>query len=361
MITTLRTTVLATALMATYAMEARAGIVITPTDPLSGEIPEDIEFSGDGTSLLASYFPANRVAVFDSATLQTSSGFDIIAPTGITTLENGDSLVATAPWFQGVILSGSPDPALASAQGVWRIGSDGSTEQVATLPFENVLPNGIAVDARGNTYVSNLIGNEIYRIDGTGQASVWLRDDILAGNSSQDANTPSPGFALGGNGLQFVDGRLIASNTDAGTLFSIPIDASGNPGVIETLFHSDEIIGIDGFEMASDGTVYGANLLSSELFSVSAAGDVTVLANFSDGIRAPAGVAFSDADSALFFNNASFPFPFIAPESANQPGVGRLAIVPEPDGKILLLGFVVLGMLVTRTRRGIPAPPSSRL
>ena len=348
--TSLRLLMLAIAINSGFAFQIRGDITITPTNPLAGEIPEDTEISADGTRLFASFFPANRVAIFDPPTLQIDNGFDIVAPTGITALENGDLLVATAPWFQGVVLAGAPDPALASMQGVWRVGSDGSTEQVATLPFENVLPNGIAVDASGNTYVSNLVGNEIYRIDDSGEVSVWLQDDILAGDGSQDADSPSPGFSLGGNGLQFVDGRLIASNTDAGTLFSIPIDDGGNPGLIETLFTSERIIGIDGFEVAADGKVYGANLLTNELFSVSPAGDFSVLASFADGIRAPAGVALSEATSELFFNNASFPFPFIADEFANQPGVGRLDIVPEP-GSRMLFGFAPLAMLLLRTRR----------
>ncbi len=351
MMKALRLTVLVILLVATVAIKGRANIAITPTNPLAGEIPEDIEFSTDGASLFASYFPANRVAIYDPPTLQSNGGFDIVAPTGIKSLENGDTLVATAPWFQGLLLTGSPDPNLAAAQGVWKIRSDGLTEQVVTLPFENVLPNGIAVDSFGNTYVSNLIGNEIYRVDTAGEVTVWLQDDMLAGDASQDANSPSPGFSLGGNGLQFVDGRLIASNTDAGSLFAIPIDSAGDPGPIETLFNSDAIIGVDGFEMTSDGTVYGANLLASELFRVSVAGDVEVLAGFAEGIRAPAGVAISAADSELFFTNASFPFPFIAEKFTNQPGVGRLALVPEPGSEILC-GLVAIGMLVVRKREG---------
>lgn len=347
---TLRLIMIVMVLYAANASHSRADITITSTDPVAGEIPEDTEISADGTRLFASFFPANRVASFDLSTLQSNTGFDVVAPTGIKALENGDLLVATAPWFQGVVLTGAPDPTLASMQGVWRVASDGSTEQVAMLPFENVLPNGITVDDLGNTYVSNLIGNEIYRIDNLGEVSVWLQDDRLAGDGSQDANSPSPGFSLGGNGLQVVDRRLIASNTDSGTLFSIPIEASGDSGSIETLFSSSQIIGIDGFELASDGTVYGANLLTNELFSVGPAGDFSILASFSDGIRAPAGVALSEATSELFFNNASFPFPFIADEFANQPGVGRLDIVPEPHSS-LLFGFVLLAMLVLRNAR----------
>ena len=345
-----RIIMLVIALTAAYVSNSRAEITITPTDPLAGEIPEDTEVSADGTRLFASFFPANRVANFDLASLQSDSSVDIVAPTGMHALQNGDLLVATAPWFQGVVLTGAPDATLASKQGVWRISPDGLAEQIASLPFENVLPNGIAVDAIGNTYVSNLIGNEIYRVDPAGEVSVWLQDDILAGDASQDADTPSPGFSLGGNGLQFVEDRLIASNTDAGTVLSIPIDESGNPGSIETLFSSSEIIGIDGFEMASDGTVFGANLLTNELFTVSLTGEFSVLADFSDGIRAPAGVALSEASSELFFNNASFPFPFIADEFANQPGIGRLDIVPEPSGAALI-AFVPLGMLLVRNAR----------
>ena len=342
----------------TSAAPCCAEIAITRTDPLAGEIPEDTELSADGTRLFASFFPANRVTGFDPSTLQRNTDFDIVAPTGIKALANGDLLVATAPWFQGVMLTGTPDPTLASQQGVWRIATNGATEQVATLPFENVLPNGIAVDAQGNTYVSNLIGNEIYRVDNTGELSVWLQDDLLSGDGSQDANSPSPGLSLGGNGLQFVDGELIVSNTDAGALFSISITPSGKPESIKTHFRSHQIIGIDGFEMASDGTVYGANLLTNELFSVSPTGGFSVLANFTDGIRAPAGVALSESSSELFFNNASFPFPFIADEFANQPGIGRLGIVPEPHlGR--LIGFVILGTLLLNRAPNLGRPPQT--
>ena len=174
-----RIIMLVIALTAAYVSNSRAEITITPTYPLAGEIPEDTEISADGTRLFASFFPANRVANFDLATLQSDSSVDIVAPTGMQALQNGDLLVATAPWFQGVVLTGAPDATLASKQGVWRISPDGLAEQIASLPFENVLPNGIAVDAIGNTYVSNLIGNEIYRVDPAGEVSVWLQDDIF--------------------------------------------------------------------------------------------------------------------------------------------------------------------------------------
>lgn len=340
---------IATLVLAALAHPTFAGqVTIRHLDPLLGEFPEASVLSADGTVLYASHFAGGKISAYDAETLEERFSFSIGAATGMSIDQNGDLLVATAPWFLGVF-SGSVDPSTAPDQGVWRINSSGQATRVATLPFENNLPNGIAGGSNGATYVSNLLGDQIYRVNAFDQSEIWLQDSRLFGDPSTDPTSPSAGFPLGGNGLQVIGSSLFVSNTDAGQVLEVAINADGSAGEISVFAEHDRLVGIDGFQIDSLGNLYAANLLTDEILMLSATGDLSTLADYDDGLRAPAGLSLDSLTdpTRLYFNNFSAPFPFLDAGSVGAPGVGYLT-VPTPGALTILAGG---SCLMARRRR----------
>ncbi len=315
----------------TPAFTRAATIRIQPLNPAFGQLPEDVHLSPDKQTLYASFFPANELGVYDRRTLHQRATITVPAPTGITLDTNGDILVATAPWFRSVLLTGAPDPATASSQGVWRITPCGTATLIATLPFDNDLPNGIAVDRRGNIYVSNLIGDQIYRVDPAGSVTLWAENALFAGDPSTDPGSPSAGFPAGGNGIQIIGSNLFLSNTDAGSILRVPINPNGSAGSVSVYVRDRRLIGTDGFKIDASGFIYTASPLTSEIKRVSPRGAIETLATFADGLRASSGLDINSYEhpTRLFFCNFSPPFSFLDPSVQGQPGLGLLLLAPS--------------------------------
>ncbi len=319
-------------------------VLLHPLNPAAGEFPEAVGISRDGGTVYAGMVGSNRLQGFNSVTLDKVSDFSIPAPTGIVADAQGNVFCTTAPWFRNLLVGGGARP---QDQGVWRVTSSGEASVFGVLPFENTLPNALAVDRAGNIYASNLIGNEIYRIDAGGHTSVWAQNALFAGNPSTDPASPSPGFSLGGNGMQLRGNRLFVDVTDYGRILEIPINPDGTAGSVNIYRQSARLVGIDGFDLDNEGNVYGANLLTSEILKVDPQGNVTVLASKADGISSPTGITLDSPEhpTSLYFSNFSLPaFPFLT--ETNHPAVGKITLstaVPEPSSLVLALGLALSG------------------
>ncbi|MBC8137191.1 MAG: hypothetical protein H8F28_15025 [Fibrella sp.] len=330
-------------------------ITIQALNPAAGEFPEAVALSADGGTLYSGFFLSGVVQGFRTDTLARTTSVAVPAPLGIARDRNGDMLVATAPWFRDQLTGGSSG--VPQDQGVWRVTAAGVANRVAVLPFVGVLPNALATDSVGNIYVADLLGDALYRVDTVGTVSVWAQSSLLAGDPSSDPSSPTAGFPLGGNGVQVRGSTLYVSNTDYGRILAIPINADGSAGAISTYLQSDRLIGLDGFDMDDFGTVYGANIITSELVRADPSGAIITLAGPNDGLSSTTGVAINSTSnpSSLYFSNFSIPVPFLT--SVNQPGVGRLSLSPTvvPEAHTLglsLLGAAYLtGTVILRRRR----------
>ena len=99
--------------------------------------------------------------------------------------------------------------------------SDGAGRRVAALPH-GAVPNGIAIDTRGDLFVADSFGGLIWRLPpGGGEATAWLRHAWL---------TPRPlvGRYPGANGLQIAGDAVYVAVSDRGLLLRIPIFGDGN-------------------------------------------------------------------------------------------------------------------------------------
>ncbi|MFI9810689.1 SMP-30/gluconolactonase/LRE family protein [Saccharothrix variisporea] len=101
--------------------------------------------------------------------------------------------------------------------------------------------NDVAVDRRGNAYVTDPSSDAIYRVDPHGRATVLHRDPRFASAS------------IGLNGIVWHPaGFLIAGRYDTGTLFKIPVD---NPSAFTEITTDQNLAGADGLDLRPDGTL----------------------------------------------------------------------------------------------------------
>ncbi len=105
-------------------------------------------------------------------------------------------------------------------------------------PNENHLANGMTLDLEGNAYVTDSFSPIIYKIDTSGNESVFLESDRFVGE----------GINL--NGIVFhPDGYLIAVKKGEGVLFKIPLN---NPHNFTMIKSTRKFIGGDGLVLLNN-------------------------------------------------------------------------------------------------------------
>ena len=301
-------------------------VVLQPLDPAAGEYPEAVGLSPDGKTVYAGLIGANTLVGFDAQTLARKSSVAVPAATGIISDSGGNLFTTTAPWFRDRLVGGGARP---QEQGIWRITPGGQAAVFGVLPFQNTLPNALAMDAGGNIYATNLIGDQIYRVDASGTATLWSQNALYAGKAPDDPTSPTPGFPLGGNGAQIRGNILYTNSTDFGRIVQTVINPDGTAGGVSVYLQSPRLVGVDAFDLDDAGNVYAANLLTSEILRVTPQGSVTVLASASNGLSSPTGIVLSSRSNprSIFFSNFSLgAFPFLT--LTGKPAIGRIDLNP---------------------------------
>lgn len=139
-------------------------------------------------------------------------------------------------------------------------------------------PNAIALDRRGNLYVSDSFAGTVtrMRLDGSG-ATTWASDPLLT-------TAGQPPF--GANGLAFDEGQtfLYVANTGDSNVLRIPVAADGSAGPIE-IFASGAALdaatggtqslhGADGIQFDVDGNLWVCANQANEIQVLSPAGEI---------------------------------------------------------------------------------------
>ncbi len=107
----------------------------------------------------------------------------------------------------------------------------------------------MALDAKGNVYVSSSTDGRVYRADTTGALTLVTDAEVLKSHHAHGQ------FAIGVNGLAFDRaGHLYMSNTDDGTILKMGILADGAAGPITEV--ATGLAGADGIEFDSRGNLY---------------------------------------------------------------------------------------------------------
>jgi sugar lactone lactonase YvrE len=109
------------------------------------------------------------------------------------------------------------------------------------VPDGNHLANDIAIDDKGNAYITDSFSSAIYKVDRHGVASVFLKNDEFSG----------AGINL--NGIVFhPDGYLVVVKKSSGVLYKVPIDSPESFQIIKT---DQYFIGGDGLVLSGENDI----------------------------------------------------------------------------------------------------------
>ncbi len=111
----------------------------------------------------------------------------------------------------------------------------------ALRPDSDHFVNDVAVDAEGNSYLTDSRSPIIYKIDLQGNPSIFLENERFSGE----------GFNL--NGIAYhPDGYLIVAKKNEGVLFKVPL---ADPNAFSQIETPQPFIGMDGLVLAEDDTL----------------------------------------------------------------------------------------------------------
>lgn len=190
---------------------------------------------------------------------------------------NGAWCMVAAADGDGFFLNvNAADPA---RHGVWRITADGQGRPFAVLP-PGTIPNGIARTKAGDLLIADSTGC-VWRIDGKGQPTVWLRHDWFAGR-------PNIGRFPGANGIQVWNQTAFVTNSDLGLIIAVPIAADGSAGTPSIY---SEGIGGDDFAIDDDGTLYVTTHPFNTVVRIGRDGRRAVIAGAAEGVVGPTAAA----------------------------------------------------------------------
>lgn len=109
--------------------------------------------------------------------------------------------------------------------------------------------NAVAVDFRGNAYVTNSLGNYIWKVNGEGEASVFSRSRIY---TSHPVDPDSPFSFCGLNGVVYVSkGYLLVVQSNTGKMYKVDAD----DGTARQVLLNEDMPLADGVAMRRDGVV----------------------------------------------------------------------------------------------------------
>ncbi|MGJ4748495.1 hypothetical protein ACQV5M_19195, partial [Leptospira sp. SA-E8] len=167
--------------------------------------------------------------------LISSTGLFLDAQRNTLWVANGDvgGSVQSGPATQGKLAAVvAYDATTGARKGYYDLG--------ALLPGAH-FANDITVDALGHVYVTDSFAPVIYRIDSTGKATVFARDERFTGE----------GFNL--NGIVYhPDGYLLVNKHNSGELFRIPVS---DPKQITVVKLPEALQGADGMVLREPGRI----------------------------------------------------------------------------------------------------------
>ena len=175
---------------------------------------------------------------------------------------------------------------------LWRISRDGTTQTLLAAVNARDL-NGLAFDDRGNIYISDSFGSNIYRFDSGGALEVWVHDPLFTPHPNPTPCGIHP-FDPGANGVAFNHGILYVLNSTQATLIRIPVnpdDSPGTPGIFAG--PTCHLFAADGLALDLRGNVYAAANIQNKIVRVAPDGSITTIAAApADPLVFPSAIAF---------------------------------------------------------------------
>lgn len=288
-------------------------------DPTLGQLPESIAQDAAGDLYVS--IAGTVVKVTPEGVVSTLVALPVPAgvfATGVKLGPDGFLYVASAAF----------DPSL-EASFVWRVSlTTGEAEEVAELDPAG-FPNDLAFDGEGNIYVTDPFLAQIWRIDVSGEVTVWLSDPAFEGNPAE----PALGAPFGVDGIAFDRGdrHLYFGNLDFGTILRVRVRRDGSPGALQVVAEDERLKGADGIAFDRAGILYVAVNAQDRIATVDRRGRVSVVVEggLLDGPSAFAfGVPRGDRRT-LFISNFAISRAMGLVPGTPRPGILSLE-VPRP-------------------------------
>jgi sugar lactone lactonase YvrE len=280
--------------------------VVVDLNPALGELPEGVAVDKRGDV----FFDASPLGQVRKLSRDGSvSLLAQVVPPG-----SGNGVVGLAVDAPGnvYVAAATRDPA---TSGVYKIARDGSFER---LPGTGAIlfPNGIALDKRGNVYVTDTIGGAVWRVPTRGApATKWFESPLLLGTGAFNF-----GILLGANGIAYRQNELVVGNTERALLLRVPINPDGSAGAASILAEGPALLAVDGITFDVHGNVWACVIAQSTIVEVSPTGAITTVATASDGLDWASSLAFGKNGDLWVVNFA------IGPPGGPGPGVLRLDV-----------------------------------
>lgn len=284
-------------------------------DKAAGELPEGVVMDSGG-NLYVTLPPIGQIRKIDSYGV----------PTPFATLGTPPFLGPGALGLE-VDVRGNIYAAVASfedSHGVWCVFPDGAK---ILLPGSQAIsfPNALTFDELGNLYVTDSLAfteaghiGRVWRVPPGGTAEVWSEDPLLSGVVNPIVDP------LGANGIAYRQGRVFVANTTTMQIVRILVQPDGSAGTAEVVADMNEFLApeavfpfpvpvpplLDGIALDAQGNIYAAVAGQHKLVRLPPDGSsLAVLADFSDGLQLPAGLAFGTSRGTrrdLFITNFVF-------------------------------------------------------
>ncbi len=264
----------------------------------SGLYPEGLAYDAFGKRFFVSSFTRGTIGVVsDNGTY--------------TNFVNDDQLISTAGIFidstRNRLLVAIADPGVsaktaAATQGKLAalaiynlsIGQRTSYINLGSLkPLLRHFANDIAIDNLGNIYVTDSFSGIIYKIDSSGNASVFIEDARLA----------APEGAFGLNGIVYhPNGYLIVAKYNDGLLFRIPVNS---PTSLTQIAISQTIPSADGLLLVNNSTLTVAcNNPTNKVFGITSNdnwSNANISSTFNTGDVFPTTLAKRDNEAYVLY------------------------------------------------------------
>lgn len=281
-------------------------------DPAAKQFPEGIAVGPQG-DVFTSMINLHQIWKLDPSgahTVLAELNVSGKAPGGLAMAADGTIYAAVAALD---LATGKSDPA---TRGIYRVRPDGTTERLAGTGAM-AFPNDVKLDTRGNVYATDALAGEVWRVPPGGEAAVWAKHPLLAGDGRFNF-----GFPIGANGIAVHRNRVIVANSERSLLAEIPVKRDGRAGKPKVLAESPLLISADGIAVDMEGGIYVASAVLWTVVRVAPNGSIETLATASDGLNQPSTLAFGttpEQRNTLFIANYSFFSPIPAPGVVKLP------------------------------------------
>lgn len=208
------------------------------------------------------------------------------------------------------------------SRGIWKVTPSGTATLLGNLPG-TALPNGAAF-RKGWVYVADSALGLVWRVRATGGTpEIWADDPLL----KIPPGAPFPGP----NGLQIFRNELYVSNSNEGTILTIPFEHHDEAGEVRVHAALPDELGCDDFAFDVFGALYCTTDPFNRLLRIFPDGSFETLLTAADGLDGPTAAAFGHGRDrfSLYIANAAFPFftttfrPSLMRLTVDVPGVPR--------------------------------------